>query len=269
MYNKLLKSVSLPYQTVRGSFETRQTKAAQFTRKIMSHLSGQFDNEGISLSRLGREIKKVMPENLAVFVRKNKDAESYAQLNRFYTKDNFIVKQSLEFVPNENGKLNVSYLPSIAHEVRHLADSVYHPKILSREQLLARKGLDTDKFYNFYDNDVYVPEMDGGKKLNKAILKDIRNKTKKVLKGYSAEDKVNLLQYIRYSLISERNAYKTEFKTAKKLYNKNQPVYEDSLNDQTKDYMFDEKIKLFHDMTAELIKEERERHKAKLKHNHG
>lgn len=264
MNNQLLKSVSLPYQAVRGSFETRQNKAAQFTHKVINHLSGQLDTKGVSFSRFGREISKVMPENLAVFVKKNKDSESFAQLNRIFTKDNFIVKQSLEFIPNEKGKLDVTHLPSIGHEVRHLADSLYHPKILSREQLLAKKGLDTDKFYNFYDNDVYVQEMEGGKKLKKEIIKDIKCKTKKAIKGYTSEDKVNLLQFIRYSLISEKNAYKEEEKLAKKLFKKNKPVYEESLQNQTKEYMFDEKIKLFHDMIAEIIKEERGRHKAKL-----
>ena len=96
-------------------------------------------------------------------------------------------------------------------------------------------------------------------------MKSIRHDTEKVLRGFSAQEKVDMLQYIRYNLISERNAFKQTAKTGKKLYKKNMKVYEDELFDQRKEYMFDEKIKLFHDMIAEIIKKERGIHAAKLK----
>lgn len=263
--NNLLKTVSMPYQTVRGSFEVRQQRAEQFTRKAMKEISGVISKEDISLSKFGRIVKKIFPKNLKIFVKKDKGTDSYARVNRIFTKDNYIVNQSLDMTPNENGKITSLEIPFICHEIRHMSDYMYHPKILSREQLIAKKGLDTKKFLNFYDTDVYVEEMEGGKKLRKAILNDIRNHTTKALKGYSAEDKINMLQYIRYNLITERNAYKDEHKMAKKIHKKKQPVYNELLQDQTKEYMFDEKIKLFHDMIAELIKKERGIHRAKLK----
>ncbi len=265
--NNLLKTVTLPYKTVQGSFELRQQKAEQFTHKFVNNISGKIFDNGMSLSQLGRAVKAFVPKNIKVFIKKNNDVDSIAQLNRTFTKNNWIVNQSLEMVPNKNKKIDVSHLPTIAHEIRHLADSLYHPKILSREQKLAKANLDTDKFYNFYDNEIYVTEIEGGKNLNKLIMKDIKHKTEKVLRGYSTRDKINMLQYMRYSLISEYNAYKDEYKLAKKLYKKNQPVFEDVLEDQTKGYMFNEKIKLLKSMIQELITKERGIHKSCIKNN--
>lgn len=263
--NNLLNRVKLPYNQVRGSFEARQNKAAQFTHRVMNNLSVQLDDRGVSLSKFGRELKKLLPENLDFFVQKNKDKESYAQLCNIYSKENVIVKQSLEIRPNERGKIDVTHAPTISHEIRHLADSLFHPKIIAREQAITKKGLDTDKFMAFYDDNIYVKEMEGGRKLQRDIMKSIRHDTEKVLRGFSAQEKVDMLQYIRYNLITERNAFKQTAKTGKKLYKKNMKVYEDELFDQRKEYMFDEKIKLFHDMIADIIKEERGRHKAALK----
>ena len=264
--NNLLKTVKLPYKEVKGSFELRQQKAGQFTHKVMKNLSSQVKN-GVSLSKFARGFKKVLPENISVFVKKNKDKESYAQLNRVYTEDNYIVKQVLELNTNEQNKINNLHIPTITHEVRHLADSLYHPKIISREQIVAKKGLDSDKLTKFYDENIYVREMGYTNKMKKKIIKDIGHDIKKVLRGLKTEDKIDVLQNMRYNLISERNAFKEENKIAKKLYNKKQDVYEDTLENSSKEYMFDEKIQLFKKMIYELIKRERGINKAKLENN--
>ena len=100
--NYLLNNVRLPFQIVRGSFETRQQKAAQFTHKIVNELSGQIDYEGVHLSKLGRMLKRLLPDNFNLFVRKNSDKESYAQLDVMLNKDNYIAGEFLKSVVNIN-----------------------------------------------------------------------------------------------------------------------------------------------------------------------
>lgn len=263
--NNLLKSIKLPYNTVKGTVEQRQQKAAQFTHKVMNQLSGSIDGKEMSISKFGRSLKKILPKNLNVYVKKNKDTDSDAQLSRVYSETNQIIAQVLEINTNEHNKLDVLSIPIITHEIRHLADTLYHPKILSRAQMLIKKEIFTDKFFDFYQNDVYIMESGDNKSLKKYIIQDIKYHTKKTLRGLPVEDKVNLLQYMRYSLISERNAYKAESKIAKKMYKKNKPFYKDSICDPTNDYMFDDKIKLFKNMSFELLKKERNMHKANLK----
>ena len=156
-------------------------------------------------------------------------------------------------------------LPCIAHEIRHLADSLFHSKFLSREQILAKKGLDTPKFTRLYEEEVYVRELFEGKKDKKQIEKIVKHKIEKHLRTLPVQDKIDILQTMRYSLISEKNAYKDGSKCEKKLFKKNLPVYEDSLENPSKEYMFDEKIGMLKNMISELIQKERTTHKAKLK----
>lgn len=265
---KLLNTVSLPYSFVKGSFQYRQYKAAQFTHSIINEISGQLNTKGISLSRLSKIIKRKLPKNFGLFVRKNKDSGSGGELNRIYSKNNFIVKQSLELNLGENKSIKQLQIPTIAHEIRHLADSIFHPKFLIREQLIAQKNLDTAKFLDFYDEQIYVKEIFYGKKDKKRILKSIKHNTQKMMRGLSIEDKINLLQNMRYNLISEKNAYGQGAKYAKKLYKQNMDVYEDELYNPSKIYMFDEKIELYKNMAFELIQKARRIHRAKLKKSH-
>lgn len=265
---RLLKTVSLPYNAVKGSVACRQYKAEQFTHRVINNISGQLINHSIPFSIFGRLLKNFLPHNLEIFVKKNTASDSFAQLRRFFSKDIFINKQSIELIPEKNNSINYLCIPALAHEIRHLADSLFHSKILSREQILAQKGLDTYKYTHFYDTEVYTKEMFSGKKDKKRILKNLRNKTKNVLKRLSVQDKIDLLQEMRYSLMSEKYAYKTGNKYAKKLYKKNFEIYQDDTIDYTKIYMFDEKIKLYKNMIFELIKKARGIHHAKLNKAH-
>lgn len=263
--NKLLPQVSLPYRVVSGSFEYRQNKAQQFTHKIINDISGVIGSEGITISKLNKLIKHLLPRNLVFSARKIKVKNTEAQLSRVFSDRNFVVEQVLEIKPDENGLITLFHIPEIAHEIRHLADSLFHPKFLLRDQSIAQKIKFLDKYGDFYDKNVYVKEIFFGKKDKIRILKQIRHQIRKALRGLKIEDKINLLQEMRYNLISERNAYKAGSKTAKKIFNKNIPVYEDALYNPSKEFMFNEKIKLLETIIYEMISKERGIHKAKLK----
>ena len=265
LHNKLLNSVNIPYSAVKGSFASRQQKAEQFTHRVVNNISGTLKQNDISLFKLAKLIKKQLPANLKVVFRRDTAADSGAQFNWIFTKSDNIGGYAFEFKLNDNNFINFIQIPSIAHEIRHLADSLFHPKILAREQIRAKKKLNYNKFSDFYDEDIYVKEQFNGKKDKKRIIKAIKHKTQKILKGLSSQDKIDILQSMRYNLISERNAYNTCSKYAKKLYKRYFPVYEDFLYNQTKEYMFDEKIKLLHDMIFKLIKKERGLHRANIK----
>ena len=134
--NRLLNRVKLPYITVKGSFAYRQSKAANFTTKIINNLSGQIDKQCISLSKVGKLLKNLLPKNLDIFVRKNKGADSGAQLNRMLNDNNYFIQYSIDLKTNKDGLISILDVPTIAHEIRHLSDSLFHPKFLSREQLI-------------------------------------------------------------------------------------------------------------------------------------
>lgn len=265
--NNLVKSVILPYKQIKGTEFQRNQLACQFTKKIVKNLSGQLQGDGVSLSKFSREFIKLLPKNLKMSIRKHKSSDSIAALNRVFTNNDYIVSHIFELMPNKSGKIDVLHLPTIAHEVQHLADSLYNPKITAREQILAKRNMYKDKFLNFYEEEVYVPEGYRGKKDKRMIMRIVEHKTLKVLKKMCIEDKINFLQYMRYNLISEKNAYKAGNKCAKSLNKKNIKVYEDELNDHNKEYLFDEKISLFKKISSQLIKKEREIFAKRIKQN--
>lgn len=256
--NNLLKQVTIPYKYVKGSEFQRYQRACQFTNKIVSNISGTLQSEGVSLSKFSRNLHKLLPKNLKLSVKKHNLPESIASLNRIFADNNYLVRHSFELSPNKKGRIDILNLPTIAHEIQHLGDSLFQPKIMARDQILAKKDLDSDKFCKFFENEVYVPEAYRGKRDKRFIIRIIEHKTKKILKGLPTSDKVDLLQYMRYNLMSEKNAFNASRKCAKNLFKKNIPVYEDELSDFNKDYLFDEKISLFKNMAYKLIKKERE-----------
>ena len=261
--NRLSNSVKLPYKVVQGSFACRQSKAANFSKKIINNLSGQIIKKEMSLSKFGRSLKKILPKNLAVFIRKNKYSDAGAALE-YLSRDNNVKMLSINLNTDKKGHISILDMPSISHEIRHLADILFHPKILSREQYMVKAGLEKDKYINFYNDNIYVKELFFDENDKKRILKIIRHQTSKILSDLTLEEKVNVLQWMRYNLILENNAYKKEAKITKKLNNKNIMVYEDELQDQTKYYMFTEKIQLFSDMAEKFIKRIHKKHIAKI-----
>lgn len=263
--NKLLRTVTLPYKQIKGSEIQRHQNSCAMANRIVRNLSGQLQGEGISLSKFSREFRKLIPQNLSLSIQKHKSSDSNAALNRAFAGNNYIVRHIFELSTNKSGKVDILQLPTIAHEVQHLTDSLYNPKIVAREQILAKTNMYEDKFMNFYEEEVYVPEGFRGKKDKRTILKIIEHKTDKILRRLKIEDKINFLQYMRYNLILEKNAYKAGNKCAKSLNKKNIPVYEDELCDYNKEYLFDEKISLIKNYTYKLIKKEREIHAKKIK----
>jgi len=265
--NNLVKQIILPHKEIKGSCIQRYQNSCMFTAKIMKNLSGPLQGEGISLSKFSRDFHKLLPKNLSLSVKKHGFSDSYASLNRVFADNDYIVRHSFELTPNAGGKINSLHIPTIAHEVQHLADSLYQPKIMAREQLLAKSGLYIDKYLDFYEKEIYVTEGYRGKRDKRFIMRVIEHKTRKILRGLNSIDKVNFLQHMRYSLISEKNAYNAGRKFAKNLLKKNIPVYEDELIDANKDYLFDEKINLLKKMSLSIIKKEREISSKKLKKN--
>ena len=63
---------------------------------------------------------------------------------------------------------------------------------------------------------------------------------------------------------TERNAFSDEVKVREKMYEKNIKFSDDEPYDDAPFFMFDEKIELIKDMTAEIIAKQRHEHKLSL-----
>ena len=149
--------------------------------------------------------------------------------------------------------------------MQHVSDDIYHPKYLSRLQSLNKNGLNNKKYDNFYDSYYYCSECIESKQDKKDVLKIIKNRTKKFLRGLCINQKMDYLQDMRYSLISEVEAYKRQKTVAYDLKSKGFMVKEFDLEDYSKNNLFEEKINLLKNLAMEYITKERAKHASRIK----
>lgn len=266
MKNNLLPIISLPYQVVKGSIELRQQKADKLVEKFYKDLYPKFQKYGyIRPKQLEDSMAKVLPANLKIELEEGTDEIFDAWSDVLpSTRYNKINKMTIGISNQYHKKLPARYLPTIIHEMQHIADSLFHPKHLARNQYLQSHNMDTYKYDNLYENFFYNLEYFDNKQDKINILKKLEYKVRKFLKGLNIEEKINYLQDIRYTMLQEQKAYNTEYKYAKKLKKKHYDVTEDSLV-KNNDFMFPEKLELLKKLISEMIKRERGLHAAKIK----
>lgn len=264
----LTESARLPYEKIKGSIVKRDNFAKNMTFSIVENVQQEMAHGDISMCQLRRVLKKTVPKNIDLVVEKNVDDNIYASLNTLAEENFTISGYSLEVGLNKKGKVSRADLPTIGHEMRHLSDYLAFPKVPARECKLDRTGLYTKKYFDFYESEVYIDEVFSSQKEKDAIIKTLKKKIQKFLKGFKPEEKIDYLQCMRYGLIFEKNAYQTENEIAKQfLQKKDLSKYRRNVDNCCEEFMFPEKIELLKKMALEIISTERNKHHARLKRN--
>lgn len=264
--NPILK---IPYSIAKGSPKQRQIKSDILTDKLFQNISKLIkdDSSSFSYQDLQKYIYEILPDkNLKIIVQKMEEEipDSDAVCDVLYNAN----KEIRAICINLGGSKNLiesKFIPTFMHEFQHVADDIYHPKFLSRLQNLNKKNYDNEKYAKFYDEYYYCSEFIEGKQDKKNVLKLIKHKTQKFLKGLNTEDKINYIQDIRYSLMSEIEAYKRQIKVAHDLKSKGIAVSELDFEDYPKEGLFEDKIKLLKSMAIEYISKERAKNASRLK----
>ncbi|MBE7713089.1 MAG: hypothetical protein E7Z87_05035 [Cyanobacteria bacterium SIG26] len=269
MKNNLLPIIKLPYNVVKGSIERRQQKADKLVERFYQDLYPKFQKCGyIRPKQLEESMTKVLPPKLKITLEEGEAGFFDAWSDVIPSNGKYhaakINKMTIGISNEHHKKIPAKYLPTIIHEMQHIADSLYHPKHLARNQYIQSHNLDNYRFDQLYENFLYNLEDFNTAQDKISILKKLEYRIKKFLKRLSVEEKINYLQDIRYTILQEQKAYNTEFKYAKKLKKKHFDVTEDSLT-KNNDFMFPEKLALLGKMIAEIIKRERGFHAAKIK----
>ena len=272
--NKLAQSVRIPLEISRGSTVQRQKKALDFASQLYENLMKDFeDNYSImKYSELENRINKILPDkNFKVMVKelskeKADESECNALCQILFNNNHQAQAHSID-IPGINHTIRPIHLPEVLHEIVHIADNMFNPKLVSREQKINQKNLNTKKYGNFYDDNFYCGEIIESKRDKKDALKIIENNTRKFLKGLNISDKIDYIQDMRYSLLSEINAYKFQVKTAQKLKEKGFMIQDYEFDDMSEIGLYKEKIKLLKNLAIEYISKERAQHKSKIKRN--
>lgn len=267
--NKLASGVKMPYNVVKGSFAQRQSKSGNLAdllyKNVQNHLIDDYSKiDYLSLQKYIQNILpdkgvKIIVQNLA----ENKLDECEGACEVLYNVQKEIRAISINLGGIGNMVKSV-HIPAFIHEFQHVCDDIYHPKFLARLQSLNKKNLANKKYDDFYDQYYYCTEFVEFKRDKKDFLKIIKNKTKKFLKGFNIEDKMDYIQDMRYSLMSEIEAYKKGRAAALDLKSQGFMVKDGDLEDYPKDGLFAEKINLLKELGLEYITKERSKNLGRL-----
>lgn len=268
--NKLISSVKLPYEITKGSFAQRQEKANNLTEKLYQNLSSELKDDYTILrfNDLQKKITDTLPDkNIKIIVQNltEEDSQNCEGICEVLFNTNRDIKAISIGMGGISSSVRSVHIPSFVHEVQHFADDIYHPKYLSRLQSLNKQGLAGKKYDNFYDTYYYCPEIVESKQDKKDALKLIKNQTKKFLRGLSVSQKMDYIQDMRYSLISEIEAYKRQREVANDLKDKGFMIKNFDLENYPQQCLFEEKIKLLKSIAIEYIAKERGKHVSRLK----
>lgn len=261
-----LPKLTLPLKLCRGSAADRQRQASRLVNKLFNNMQGGFNKYGeMHVSKVQEYVDEVLPGAFNIQVRGGfEDKDFTASNDIFYSSFSDKAKLMTIELGSKKNKIKRTNLIDIMHEFRHVADVLFNPKYLARNEYMVKSGLYTDRFDRLYDNVLYNIEDIETKAGRKAAIKKVEHKVRKFLRGMSAEDKVNCLQDLRYSLETENSAYTTQQKVAKRLKKKRIQVSEDDLFRWDKDFMFVEKIDLLKRLAFEIIQKERQKFARKL-----
>lgn len=264
--NKLSPTVKIPYSKIRGSFETRQDNATKMVDKLYKELLPQFNNHGhITMETLHNTVSKVLNKDIKVSIRKNNDNIIDGGNDILYSEFTGKISKTTIDINTIKNKINRESLNTILHEFQHVVDGLFHPQYLSRNQKMANDRLYTKKYDNLYEDLIYSRDFPDGRKDKKYILNRLRHKIEHFFRGMPADVKMNYIQDAKYCLLSEKYAYSTQRKYAKIAKKKHFPFNAYELDNENKNFMFNEKIKLLKDMGFEIIKKERSEHARRLK----
>lgn len=261
----LIPQVTFPYKMIQGSFGQRQNGSIRLVDKLYKTLLPQFKYNKLPAETLQKTIDEITQKRVKIIVKNNEDMSFDGGSDILYSPISDSITATTLEIPITNKKIHIKDFITIMHEFQHIADQLFHPKYLLRNQYMYRNGLYSDKYNRLYDDFIYCREDISSNKKRKYTIKHLEYKIRHFLRKMSTEDKINYLQDTRYNLMMEDQAYYTQFKYAKKMQKKHLPVNKGDLKKENASHMFTEKIELLKRLTFEIIKKERELHAVKLK----
>lgn len=259
-YNSVTPRLKLPFNIVKGSLQQRNQKAMEYVEKFYADILPKYKKGVLQFDEVQKSIDKIFEHKIHVKAIKSHDSTTTGGQDILSSEYNGKISSiTLEMDNVKNDKLSIADLITLLHEFQHVVDQLFHPKFLARYQYMASGNLYTNKYDKLYDNFLYTDYAPLGRKEKIKVLKQIKHKILHFFRGLTVEEKINYIQDARYFLISEDNAYKTQYKYAKKMSKKHFPISDDDKERQNGAFMFKEKIDLLTKLGFEIIQKERKK----------
>ena len=241
MTNIVNPAVKFSYNIIKGSISERRRMIADYNKKIFNEVCEHIEDKKIYKGDLQKSIEKILPEKKKIEVISAK-------------KSNVVSGAS-------------DYIAVFMHELTHVMDALVNPKLTARTNRMYQHNLYTKEYDNLMFNTLYKYEKVNSstpKKQKDEIIQKRKEQVLQFLKGKKTEDKIDYIQELKNSLLTEKNAFTEEHIYAKKLEKNNIKSDEDSLNDSRLGYMFNEKIQMLHEIGLDIIAKARKEFAQKL-----
>lgn len=264
----LLPQVSLPYDMVRGSIQARQQQSVRVVDNIFKDLYERLNKGEITLAQVQDVIDANLPSRRIRIITKSagNDISLSGASDINYSDVTGMITSTTVEIPIKNGKIGFKDFGVIIHEIRHVIDQLFHPKMLARNQFMANHGYyENGKYDRLYDRFLYNEEITNGKADRRKVIRKLEHKIRHFLRYMTPEEKINYIQDLKYGMEMENWAYSTELKYAKKLRKKHRPLPKEEYTNWNALYMFDEKIKLLKEIGLDIIKESRAKQSKRVK----
>lgn len=260
---KLSSCVKLPLKYIKGTEAKRFTLAEKLTDKFVELAKEDFANShdySVVPQKLEKLFQKLLPEKikLKLVPLKNNETIPYTSFN-IKLPGMIAAEHLINIKFTQNRKIALTEVYNLTHELRHTLDYITNPKLLARKISMFEKGY-TNKLNKFIMDKFFYTQNSLSK------IKFVRKTALKIASLFqSTDEQINFLQNARYTLKTERNAFKKmceyQTKTDKacglNLKNKSDKEVLNSFD-------FDSKIQTINEQLKTVLEKARKAHRKSL-----
>ena len=241
------KTTFLPTKISRGTTPQRLEKSIELNSKILKSLKYDFVDRKIKPATLKSTIKSVIGKNINLKINpvdNPKEAKFTHYVNSSRVNKGYI----LDLPQNPwNNMIEQSHLGVVMKQVQKLCNKLYNPKFTVREFKLFRNESIMKETREFFAENVSEKHVLNAKKLDKFLNEKTPN------------EQIDILQIMRYNVMSEQNNHMAEPIIDKQIA-KIENMHIQGKNYDLSEYKYDEKLDILNKKLAQVIKDERTKH---------
>ena len=234
----------LPLSMSKGTTEQRLQKARLLNLRFYDNLKDEFVDREVKPSVFKRVLKDTAGAKLGVemFASQNPNTTSVTPLLGAKSK----IRGYAFYIPQMywTGNIRQSHELSFLKDTQRFFNDICNPKFLARKIALINKSKDTQAVQEFYSQNV----------AEKQVLKE--ENLDKLLKDKNSSEKIDILQYLRYTLLGDKNTHQAEYKIDKHI-EKAENLRFPNKNYDLSDYNYDEKMMILNQKLAKVIQDAR------------
>lgn len=250
------KLAKFPLEYSKGTVSERISLAKKLNAEFFEKISKKFKSGEVSFDTFQRTLKETIPVKSSVKVKKTEtglDCYGYTSFKSKHNNSKYklnINSWEIHLPENKNGKISLDAIDTCLHETYHYFSQMAAPKEPRRIAKLLETGT-YDRFSKVYSLLFYSDFP-----FDRVVLGETLDRT---LAKLNIEEKIDFLQYCRYSLGNEANA----FAEGKKYSDLAEKLFGDKLSIQikerdTKSFNFDMKLELLNNKLSQIMKKYRQ-----------